>query len=905
MIGRTLQHYEVLEKLGSGGMGEVYVARDTKLNRQVALKVLPPELSGHVDRRRRFEREAQAVAALNHPNIVTLHSVEESDGIHFLTMELVEGETLTQAIPHGGMTLERFFDIAVPLADAVSAAHQKGVIHRDLKPANVMVSPDGVPKVLDFGLAKLAEPSDESAEATQLPTTSVTQDGKIVGTFSYMSPEQAEGKPVDARSDVFSLGILLYEMATGERPFQGDTSISVLSAILKDNPKSASDTNPRMPRAVARVIQRCLSKAPEDRFQSAQGLKAELVLLKGESESGDLGEPAPSRQAGEPPSGVFVGGIVIKSSVGLLALAALVVAVWIFSRSGEEAAPVSSGAAVTGEPDPSGFAADGRKRIAVLPLENLGPADEAYFAAGITEEITSRLAAVSGLAVISRASTQSYDRSGKSMQEIGQDLGVDYVLDGTVRWQRSAGGESRVRVTPPLIEAATDTQLWSDRLDRSMEDLFQVQSEIATSVVKQLGVTLMSGERDAVEATPTENLEAYQEYLRGKELVSELVSTVEWGAGIDHLKRAVELDPEFAVGWAELSISHSQMHHYREDLSQERLNLARAAADRSLSLRPDLPEARIALGYYYYWGHKDYEQALEQFALVNRPDEPKVHEAVAYIHRRQGRFEDALNGLQSALKLDPRNANLKLELASTSGLLRRYADAESWLRQALELAPNNAAIYARLIRNHVDRNGDLAAARRALDAMPASDDPQRDLDRIHQARREGSYQEALDVLASTRATVFQAQEYYWPPSLLQGHTFKLMGRSQEAKAACEQAESVLLEKVEEDGREHRYHAALGLVYACLGQGERAIQEATLGSDLYPLSRDRFGGLAFVENLVLVLAQVGEIDRALDRLEPLVTEPGELSWYIVARDPLWKALWDDPRFQAMEERLSYQ
>ncbi|TDI14169.1 MAG: serine/threonine protein kinase, partial [Acidobacteria bacterium] len=290
MIGRTLLHYKILEKLGSGGMGEVFLALDSKLNRRVALKILPPELSGDADRRKRFEREAQAVAVLNHPNIVTLHSVEESEGIHFLTMELVEGETLSQAIPPHGMVLEKFFDIAVPLADALAAAHQKGVIHRDLKPANVMVTPDGVPKVLDFGLAKLAGPVEEGSEATQLRTTSVTQDGKIVGTFSYMSPEQAEGKPVDARSDIFSLGILLYEMSTGQRPFQGDSNLSVLSSILKDTPQPVSDVNPRLPRAVARVIQRCLSKDPGDRFQTAQGLKAELASLKGESQSGDLAE---------------------------------------------------------------------------------------------------------------------------------------------------------------------------------------------------------------------------------------------------------------------------------------------------------------------------------------------------------------------------------------------------------------------------------------------------------------------------------------------------------------------------------------------------------------------------------------------------------------------------------------
>jgi len=899
MIGRTLLHYEILEKLGSGGMGEVFLALDSKLNRRVALKVLPPEVSDHVDRRNRFEREAQAVAALNHPNIVTLYSVEESEGVHFLTMELVEGETLSEAIPPHGMGLERFFDIAVPLADALAAAHQKGVIHRDLKPANVMVTPDGVPKVLDFGLAKLADPVGEGADATQVRTTLVTQEGKIVGTFSYMSPEQAEGKPVDARSDVFSLGILLYEMSTGQRPFHGDSSLSVLSSILKDTPQLVSDVNPRLPRAVARVIQRCLAKDPGDRFQTAQGLKAELASLKGESQSGDLAEPVVS-DVRPPASGsgkLLFGGIV--------AVVLVVAVVWMLSRGGGDAEPSATATEITTPATTSSrLATDGRKRIAVLPLENLGPAADAYFAAGITEEIASRLAAVSGLAVISRASTQNYDRSGKSMQDIGRDLGVDYVLDGTVRWQRAADGTSRVRVTPQLIEVATDTQLWSDRLDRSMEDLFGVQSEIATQVVEQLGVTLLSGERDAMEARPTANLEAYQEFLRGKELAGELNPASEWPSGIEHLKRAVELDPEFALGWAELSIAHSQMHHYREDLSQERLNLARAAADRSLSLQPQLPESRIALGYYYYWGHKDYEQALDQFSRVKRNDDPQVHEAVAYIWRRQGRFEDALANLKSALALDPRNTNLVWETAHTSALLRRYADADAGMRHAIELSPDNAALHDVLALNRIRWDGDLAAARRILDAMPASDDPQRDLSRIQVARMEGRYEAALQLLANTKAAVFQAQEYYWPPSLLQGQILQLMGRSAEARSACEEAGVILQGKVEEDGREHRYHAALGLVHACLGQGEDAVREATLGSDLYPVSRDRYAGLRFVENLALVLAQVGRTDAALDRLETLVTEPGETSWYAISRDPLWQLLWEEPRFLALKAKLSY-
>ena len=289
MIGRTLSHFKILEKLGSGGMGEVFVAEDTKLSRKVALKVLPSETASDPERRRRFEQEAKTVAALNHPNIVTIHSVEEAEGIHFITMELVRGKTLTELIPRKGLPLSRFFEVTIPLADAVSAAHGQGIVHRDLKPDNLMVSDEGRLKILDFGLAKLKREFVESG-ISELPTQSATQEGRILGTVAYMSPEQAEGKKVDHRTDIFSIGIILYKMVTGERPFKGDTSASILSAILKDTPRSVSALNPKLPSNLARIIKRCLVKDPEHRYQTAKDVRNELEELKQEVESGEVVE---------------------------------------------------------------------------------------------------------------------------------------------------------------------------------------------------------------------------------------------------------------------------------------------------------------------------------------------------------------------------------------------------------------------------------------------------------------------------------------------------------------------------------------------------------------------------------------------------------------------------------------
>jgi len=334
MIGETLAHYEIVGSLGKGGMGEVYVAEDTKLGRRVALKVLPEEMAADPERRARFEREARAVAALNHPNIVTVHSVEEADGVHFITMELVEGKTLAKMLPKNGFALSELLGIAIPLADAVSSAHRTGITHRDLKPDNIMIDNEGRLRVLDFGLAKLHDPVGFGEGATEAPTAAVeTEEGKILGTVAYMSPEQAEGKPVDPRSDVFSLGTILYEMAAGERPFRGDTSMSTIGAILKDQPTSVTELNPSLPRHLGRVIRRCLAKDPDRRYQTALDLRLELEELKAEIDSGELAA-GPGLAAARPRRSLRNLGV-----LGAVAALTVVAIVMITSRKETESPP--------------------------------------------------------------------------------------------------------------------------------------------------------------------------------------------------------------------------------------------------------------------------------------------------------------------------------------------------------------------------------------------------------------------------------------------------------------------------------------------------------------------------------------------------------------------------------------
>ena len=908
LIGQLLNHYRILRQLGVGGMGEVYEAEDTKLGRKVALKVLPGETARDPRRRERFEREAKAVAALNHPNIVTIYSVEEAAGIDFITMELVEGQTLRQLLPRGGLSLGKVLDLAIPMADAIAAAHQQGITHRDLKPENILVSREGRVKVLDFGLAKVSEVFGGAGELSRLPTTALTGEGRIVGTIAYMSPEQAEGKPIDVHSDVFTLGIILYEMSTGERPFKGDTAVSLLSSILKDSPPPVTQINSTLPRDLARIVNRCLMKDPARRFHSAQGLAAELATLKQDSDSGelqsltsDLRRPGVASLPGAKMSGrvrmfryaaaaVVVAGLAGAGYVGLRA--------W---RGGAPAAPVEGR---VGLPGTGGGTADGRQRIVVLPFENLGASDDGYFAAGVTEEITSRLASVSGLGVISRTSAVQYARTGKTTKQIGSELGVNYVLAGTVRWERGAGKSSRVRVTPQLVRVADDTQLWGDRYDREMKDIFEVQSEIAQQVVQKLGVAMRQPERQAIGSQPTQNLDAYQSYLRGKALSESPSGTRESQAQIDQLlEQAVQLDPNFAVAWAALSKADSAAYHYHFDFTEERLAKARECADRALALQPNLREGHLALGYYYYWGRRDNGQALEEFRLAagSGGDDPESLEAMAYIWRRQGRWDESIAAMEKAFALNPRNGELASNMVGSYQSMRRYPEALRFADITISLAPDAPFLYLFKAFLQVTADGNTRAARETIKQINPRGFPELPGVESYLNMLDGRFKESLDGLASFPKDVLDTPDVYRPKALLEGMVFLAMNDRGRARAACESARQLLEKSIAGSPRDARMRSALGLTLACLGRKDEAMREARLATDLSPLSSDAIDGPQFLETLAEVYVMVGEYDAALDLLEKLLSIPSGTSGSLLKLDPVWSPLRKLPRFQRLVEK----
>ena len=546
-----------------------------------------------------------------------------------------------------------------------------------------------------------------------------------------------------------------------------------------------------------------------------------------------------------------------------------------------------------------------RKMIVVLPFDNLGPPEDDYFASGIAEEITSRLAAVRELGVISRTSAVGYDRTGKTIRHIGEDLGVNYVLEGSVRWDRSMEGKSRVRITPQLIRVSDDTHLWSARYDRVIEDIFAVQSDIAEQVIHQLDIHLLEPEQRALKAKPTDNLEAYQAYLRGIDyLMKPDMSEEQYRLAVQMFERAVKLDPNFALAFVGLSEALSNLSHYRYDLTEENISKAKAAADRILELQPELPEGHMALGFYYYNCHKDYDRALEELAIAEKdlPNNSRIPEYIGYIRRRQGDFEAAADKLKKAFELNPQHANLPRELGLTYQCLRRYAEAEYYYDRCISLAPDNQFPYT-FKSTLYQSQGLLEKARATLEEMPKRTDPQLiyewHFSWFWQELYERNYQAALELmLSSDFVEYYTAEKALWT-----GLAYSLMNEPELARDSYDSARILLEKRAKERPGDPLAHSFLGLVYAGLGRKEEAIREGKLGMELFPVSKDALDGPLYEFLLAIIYVMVGEYDAALDKIEYLLSIPYDLSVPWLQISPLYDPLRDHPRFKRLLEENS--
>jgi serine/threonine protein kinase/cytochrome c-type biogenesis protein CcmH/NrfG len=673
MLGKTISHYHITSQLGEGGMGVVYEAEDTNLGRHVALKFLTPSMANDENLLQRFQREARAASALNHPNICTIHGIEQHESQHFIVMELLEGESLADRIRRGPMDVDPVLSLGVQIADALESAHSKGIVHRDLKPANIFITSRGEAKILDFGLAKIdKQKPDSSSNVATAIAEDLTSPGSAMGTIAYMSPEQARGEVTDARSDLFSFGTVLYQMGTGTVPFQGDTTAVVFDSILNRDPLPAHEVNSSLPAELGRIIGRALEKDRDLRYQSATELKSELKRLKRDLDSG--------RHSGE--TGV------------------------IHSTQAPQAKVLS---------------------IAVLYFENLsGIKEDEYLRDGITEDITTELSKINGLRTFFRANILPYRDKSVTAGQVGKELGASYVLAGSLR---RIG--NRLRINAQLIDAANEFPLWSERYDREMEDVFAVQDEIAQKIAAALRITLSPQEQEALAAKPTENPHAYDLYLRGRNYARR-VARQDLQIALQMFESAASLDEDFSLAHAGLANVCVQ-HFYYFERDRRWIDRAIAATEKARRNGSEAPEIRLAEAWLAF-AEKRYDEVVNMLrgVLAKHPDLDGGYYLLGSALFESGQYQELVDIMEDALAHAGENYNTTIPIANALGALgkkdaqmnfshRMIAILEGHLKKVPEdararvLLAGKYASHGRL--DDAKREADMAMALRPDDTM--------------------------------------------------------------------------------------------------------------------------------------------------------------------------------------------
>jgi serine/threonine protein kinase/Tfp pilus assembly protein PilF len=670
LIGQSLLHYKIIRKVGSGGMGVVYEAEDSQLGRHVALKFLPPDLAQDTQLLERFQREARAASSLNHPNICTIHAIEQHERRHFIVMELLEGKTLEQKMTRQPMELNQLLPLAIQIADALESAHAKGIVHRDMKPANLFLTDRGQIKILDFGLAKVSATSG-TAEQPETMISELTSKGSTVGTVSYMSPEQARGQLVDARTDLFSTGTVLYQLATGTMPFQGDTSAVIFDGILNRDPRPAAEFNPSLPADFVRILEKALEKDRNLRCQTATELKTDLSRLKRDLES-SKGRPK-----------------------------------------------------AKGDSDPS-VAKQSGKSVAVLYFENLsGAKEDEYLRDGITEDVITELSKIRGLNIFSRPTVLAYRDRPVTPAQVGQQLGASCVLTGSLR--RSG---NRLRITVQLVDTHTDFPLWSERFDREMKDVFEVQDEMARKIAEALRVTLSPEELEAMAIKPTENLQAYDLYLRGKRYARRQTRQ-DLEFALQMFENAVTSDPSFALAYAACANACAMFfcNYSRDQLWVER---AREASGKAVALRWDLPEVQVSQAWVLYAAElHDEAVRMVKKAIERKRDCEGAYYLLCRALFAAGRYQEILDVAEVAIEASGEDYNVYVPIGNALGAMgkeeaqrnmthRRIAAFENHLKQVPEDARARVLLgadYAELGRtDDALRELNLAVTLRANEA---------------------------------------------------------------------------------------------------------------------------------------------------------------------------------------------
>jgi len=881
-----LGDYELLEEVGRGGQGVVFRARQKSLNRTVALKVINLGQWASQAHLRRFRLEAEAAARLEHPGIVPIHEVGERDGSCYFSMKFVEGGQLDEVVRRKPMSIRQAAELIAKVAHTVHYAHEHGILHRDIKPGNILLDAKGEPHLTDFGLARLVESE-----------SSVTQTLDVLGTPSYMTPEQAVGNnaAVSNVTDVYGLGAVFYQLLTGQPPFAGGTTYETIKLLLDTEPRKPRLLNPKIDRDLSTICLKCLEKDPKRRYSSALALAEDLERwLKH--------EPIQARR-----TGIFARGKkwVQRNPNSALLTASLVAlaaaAGWIIWKSELIRQPLTTG-------------------IAVLPFESLSEQKEqTAFADGVQDDILTKLAKIGDLKVISRNSVMEY-RGKRNVRQIGDTLRVSHVLEGSAR--RSG---DRIHLNAQLIDTRTDTHVWAEEYDRDLNDLFAIQAEIAQKVADRLHAKLSASEKASVEERPTQDLVAYDFYVRAVSLIynAQLPSSansVDRSEAVELLNKAVARDPNFFLAYCQLAFAHDLVYQQETDRTPARLDLAKSAIDSAFRLRPDSGEAHLALGWHLYWGYSDYARARAELAVAQQslPNNPRVYELAGLIDRRQGRWAEATHNLERACEIDPQNIPYLITLATTYLRLHDYDQMARVMDRIISLQPDRNK--PRIIRAGIegDRRADTrpvrAAIERALANEPgAAEDPwiagirldlalcDRDLETA------GSIAAALPLKQTLDAGFNQGSRDFWL-----GVVARLKGDTVAAHAAFMKVRT----KLEEELRVHADNMDLlfdlGLIDGALGRKEEALSAGRRAMELraraLPTAQDPMFGsytneASVKRSFAMICAWAGETDLALEQLEATTKNPGGPSYGELRLDPMWDPLRGDPRFEKIVASLA--